>query len=220
MKTKDRIIATSLQLFNERGERHVSTNHIAAALQISPGNLYYHFRNKEDIVAALFERMASGIEQALRGCDKPSLSLPELFGMLDALFECLWQYRFFSSNLTNILGRDAALARRYAAFTEQCQGRWRALLHTLAQQGTLTLKASDYPALTENCWLISMFWFSYRESVSSGTALCERSVLAGVVQLLALLKPYVTGGALVLFTQLSEFYLHRPEPAKTTLQAV
>ena len=54
--TKQKILDTSLALFNKQGERNVTTNHIAEAMGISPGNLYYHFRNKGVIVAALFER--------------------------------------------------------------------------------------------------------------------------------------------------------------------
>ena len=57
MKTRDKIIHTALGLFNEQGTKAVTTNHIAAAVGISPGNLYYHFRNKEDIIRAIFEQM-------------------------------------------------------------------------------------------------------------------------------------------------------------------
>lgn len=53
MKTRDRIIHSATELFNDQGERNITTNHIAAHLGISPGNLYYHFRNKEDIIHSI-----------------------------------------------------------------------------------------------------------------------------------------------------------------------
>ena len=65
-KTRDRIVAESLALFNGQGERNVTTNHIAAHLGISPGNLYYHFRNKQMIIAELFAQYEAQVDSFLR----------------------------------------------------------------------------------------------------------------------------------------------------------
>ena len=62
VKTRDRIVAESLELFNAQGERNVTTNHIAAHLGMSPGNLYYHFRNKQAIIAELFAQYEAQVD--------------------------------------------------------------------------------------------------------------------------------------------------------------
>ena len=53
--TKEKIIETSINLFNEKGCLNTSTRHIADELGISIGNLYYHFKNKEEIVIEIYE---------------------------------------------------------------------------------------------------------------------------------------------------------------------
>lgn len=63
MKKKEKILMTALNLFNDKGSGNISTNHIAKELGISPGNLYYHFSNKEEIIRALFDMMISEYDE-------------------------------------------------------------------------------------------------------------------------------------------------------------
>src|SRR5207249_4908821 len=73
-KTRDRILDTSLALFNQHGLASVSTHRIAAELGISPGNLHYHFRAKSLIVTWLFRRF----EERFAPCVAASASVTAL----------------------------------------------------------------------------------------------------------------------------------------------
>ena len=55
-RTAERILAATLELFNRFGEPNVSTTVISAELNISPGNLYYHFPSKDELVNTLFDQ--------------------------------------------------------------------------------------------------------------------------------------------------------------------
>ena len=46
-RTAERILEVTLELFNRFGEPNVSTTLISAELNISPGNLYYHYPAKD-----------------------------------------------------------------------------------------------------------------------------------------------------------------------------
>ena len=96
MKTRDKIIQASIELFNEQGERNVTTNHIAAHLSISPGNLYYHFRNKEDIILSIYEEYARNLLLDTVPFVSPDVKpLDTIILYMDAVFQALMKFRFF-----------------------------------------------------------------------------------------------------------------------------
>ena len=129
LKTKERILQLSLQLFNERGERSVTTNHIAAELNMSPGNLYYHFRNKSEIIKKLMEQYQGETLQMLALPDDRLLDANDKIRYFQVLSSQLWAYRFLhrdvyhlvenneDSNLYNNLKSDFYLVGKRDVFS-------------------------------------------------------------------------------------------------------
>ena len=102
VKTRDRIIQASIELFNQYGERATTTNHIAAHLGMSPGNLYYHFRNKNDIIEHIFEEYKSQLINMVPPIEQAEDTLGYLKQTFDGIFALVWRFSFFYSNSRSI----------------------------------------------------------------------------------------------------------------------
>src|SRR4051812_23137603 len=113
MNTHDRILDTALRLFNQSGTAAISTNHIADALSISPGNLYYHFRNKEAIIRALFEQQYAHWDAIYTLPSARMPTLDDMWQMENDTFPVSGDYRFISRELIPLPRRDAELNRRW-----------------------------------------------------------------------------------------------------------
>jgi len=111
VKTKQRILVTSLALFNELGEPNVTTVDISNEMEISPGNLYYHYRNKDDIVehvVALYDQDMARILQAESKLD----GLIEHWLFLKLLAEKNWDYRFIFRDFENLANKYKNIDRK------------------------------------------------------------------------------------------------------------
>jgi AcrR family transcriptional regulator len=151
MKTRDRIIHSATELFNDQGERNITTNHIAAHLGISPGNLYYHFRNKEDIIHSIFDQYARHLSDSFTPIRSSAIRLEDLMGYLDAIFYLMWQFRFFYANLPDILSRDELLQQKYLKAQEQLRATVETLLRSLREGGIIAVSDEDLPDPVPDC---------------------------------------------------------------------
>src|SRR3954451_23208441 len=136
MGTKERIVEAAIRLFNERGTA-VSTNHIAEEAGISPGNLYYHFRNKEEIIRAIFGRMMAAWEATFELPPDRAPTLTDVRGMLEETYSVLWEYRFFYREFVALLRRDPELGRSYREVRESGLANTEFLLGTFVTSGIL-----------------------------------------------------------------------------------
>ena len=107
--TKDQIIDTALELFNAQGTRPVSTNHIAEAMGTSPGKLYYHFSNKEEIVRAIYERAIAEYDLFLREVASLTPDPVTTLGWFDGIFAHQWKYRFLQREFPALIRQDEEL---------------------------------------------------------------------------------------------------------------
>ncbi|MCP5161329.1 MAG: TetR/AcrR family transcriptional regulator [Hahellaceae bacterium] len=214
MKTRDKIILASLDLFNEQGERNVTTNHIAAHLNISPGNLYYHFRNKTDIVYEIFLQYELLVDHYLQLPKGRSLLLDDLIFYLESVFDGLWSYRFFHRDLEFLLDSDERLRRDYREFTMRCLGVVNRILGSLRDSHILIDMGDEHrSAMALNVWLIVTNWMAFLKTAHAGeknTAIRKEMLKQGIYQVLCLTLPYLTESYVDTVVKISQKY--KPAP--------
>lgn len=196
-RTKTRILETAIELFNDKGTKAVTTNHIAAAMGISPGNLYYHFRNKEEIIRAIFAQMhevgLNDYREINAGQGPGSVaSMEETFLMIQRFN---WRFRFFKRELASLVQSDPELKEQFIVSHRQNLAIVRASIDISIQQGFLR----DIPThmrelLAEQIWLTALFWLNYLEV--GGEEVTEASLQRGSEILRNMLLPYLSEQAL------------------------
>ncbi len=195
MKTRDRILHTSLALFNEEGEADTTTIDIANELDISPGNLYSHFKGKDQIIAELFEQYEHAISHTLTAPIEGPLagehgSVEDNWYYLYVVMEEMFQYRFLYHNLDNILQRYPDIKRRFKRLMQLKRAALYSICQALLQQDIIDAREQQLPGLVDNMTLGLTFWFNYEDLVHD-----ERpphvTIHQGVMQLLAMVAPYL-----------------------------
>ena len=210
-RTRERILEASLRLFNDIGEPNVTTSAIADEMNISPGNLYYHFRNKDDIVNALFEQFEREVDTLLAAPTRQAVHFEDAWLFLHLLFEAIWKYRFLYRDLNDLLSRNRRLETHFRSILERKAEAARILCEALAGSGRLSASAREVEALATNMVVVATWWLSYeyvRNARRFGEPAYQNAAIArGAYQVLALVAPYLDETGRRLFQQLAQEYV-------------
>jgi len=189
MKLRDRIIETSIELFNLEGAHKISTNHIIDALGISPGTLYYHFRNREEIIREIFEKIITDFNGIYPSGDV--LTVQESLKILETVYSLFYKYRFFYRDISILLSRDPLLRERYIENRIQRFRQQEFLFDMMIRSGIMRRPDSliEQENLMDNLWMVTDFWFSYVQS--SRDSITEKDIAGGIEHYFYMLKPYL-----------------------------
>jgi len=200
ISTKERILVTSLELFNVHGERNVTTNRIADELGISPGNLYYHFRNKGDIIFALFERYQDTVEAFLQVPQGRPLTWQDKVGYFESILQGMWGARFLHREMNHLLNQDARLRSSYGDFVQRSLAQGLTVYKGLRAAGLIELTDEQMQALLMNTWVVAASWAGFVHGMvpleRHDEALDRTLLRQGIYQLVCLEEPYLRGVAL------------------------
>lgn len=210
-RTRERILDLSLRLFNDFGEPNVNTTLISEEMNISPGNLYYHFKNKDDIINCIFQQFEREIDRLLTVPQDRKPNVEDAWLFLHVLFELIWKYRFFYRDLNNLLANNRTLELKFKQLLTQKVKVAKALADGLKAAGDLAADDREIEALATNMVVVATYWLSY-SYVLDPRRFNEPDVIGaalqrGCYQVLSLMAPYLTGDSRALFEKLAAEYL-------------
>ena len=193
-RTAERILDTTLELFNRFGEPNVSTTLISAELGISPGNLYYHYPAKDELITRLFDRYDAALTELLRAADDVS-NIEDAWLFFHLLFELIWAYRFLYRDLNDLLSNNRKLETHFQFVLRRKTRAVQTVLDAIGRAGALRIESRDAEPVATAMVVVLTYWLSFEyvrnprkalEPESAGPAL-----LRGAFHVLCLLLPYL-----------------------------
>lgn len=190
MKTRDRILDVSLTLFNSEGEANQTAVDVANALDMSPGNLYYHFKGKEPIIEALFDRFEEEMQIILGGSNEAVTSIEDNWVFVYIVLEEIYDFRFFYRNIGEMVERYPSLAGRFRKILAMKRAAIESVIAQLERQGLIDIDRRLRAPLIQQMLSTLTFWLSH-DLIEGGRRDGPTLIHDTVLQFMLLVVPYM-----------------------------
>jgi AcrR family transcriptional regulator len=193
-RTAERILEVTLELFNRHGLPNVSTTLISAELGISPGNLYYHYPAKAELINSLFDRYERALNELLPAAHGVR-NVEDAWLFFHMLFELIWQYRFLYRDLNDLVSTNRRLETHFQFVLKNKLAAVKTLLDGLASGGAMRIDIKAAETVSTAMVVVLTYWLSYeyvrepRHALEAQSA--SASMMRGAFQVLSMLVPYL-----------------------------
>jgi len=196
-RTAERILEVTLALFNRFGEPNVSTTLISAELGISPGNLYYHYPAKDELINTLFDRYERALGELLRAADEVS-NVEDAWLFFHMLFELIWSHRFLYRDLNDLLSKNRRLETHFQFVLKNKGKAVHQVLDGLARHHAMRIESRELQPVATAMVVVLTYWLSFEYVRDPRRALepesAQGALLRGAQHVLNLLVPYLEPG--------------------------
>src|ERR1700754_2916605 len=188
--TQFRILQAALELFNEHGSAAVSSNRIAERCGLSKGNLQYHFRNKREIIDALFQLAIQEMDSGWYR-DHLAPTLEHMAAMYVRQLQLILKYRFFYREMADLLRQDTQLRKRFADNRERRLRELEKFMLALQAQGLMRFPPDPrrLRAIIDVTWIVNENWLNYMDYHDREVTV--EAMLEGYSEILEVLRPYL-----------------------------
>jgi AcrR family transcriptional regulator len=174
--TKTNIKDSARKLFNEQETLSITTNHIAKQAGISPGNLYYHFKNKEEIITSIYKDLSSEFEQTnsfqiILLSKNPLAAMHEMFKLYANIF---YSYRFLLRDSMVLIALYPSLKENFTENQNKRIMQIEGLLKFLINEDILEFENNqNLNRRAKLHWFITGYWQVF---ASSNTEVSKESI--------------------------------------------
>ena len=216
-RTAERILEVTLALFNRFGEPNVSTTLISAELGISPGNLYYHYPAKDELINSLLERYEKALSELL-GASEGVRDVEDAWFFMHTLFELIWEYRFLYRDLNDLLSKNRKLETHFQRVIENKTRAVKAMLGSMTLHRAMSMDSREAEPTATSMVVVLTYWLSFEYVRDPRHALepehAQTALLRGAHHVLNLLIPYLEPGQRQHLQALVSAYTSNPGAAQ------